>query len=31
VSEAPLLAQVDVERSGIFLRSWQYITRLFGK
>jgi len=31
VSEAPLLAQVDVERSGIFLRSWQYVTRLFGK
>ncbi len=31
VGEAPLLAQVDVERSGWLLRAWQHVTRLFGK
>jgi D-alanyl-D-alanine carboxypeptidase (penicillin-binding protein 5/6) len=31
VGEAALVAQVDVERSGILLRAWQYVTRLFGK
>ena len=31
VGEAPLVAQADVERSGLLLRAWQHITRLFGK
>lgn len=31
VSEAPLVAQVDVERSGWLLRSWQHVMKLFGK
>ncbi len=31
VGEAPLVAQADVERSGLLLRSWQHITRLVGK
>jgi D-alanyl-D-alanine carboxypeptidase (penicillin-binding protein 5/6) len=31
VSEAPLVAQVDVERSGLLLRGWQHVIKLFGK
>jgi len=31
VGEAPLVAQADVERSGLLLRGWQHLTRLFGK
>jgi D-alanyl-D-alanine carboxypeptidase (penicillin-binding protein 5/6) len=31
VAEAPLVAQADVERSGLLLRSWQNVTKLFGK
>jgi D-alanyl-D-alanine carboxypeptidase (penicillin-binding protein 5/6) len=31
VSEAPLVAQVEVERSGWLLRGWQHVTKLFGK
>lgn len=31
VSETPLVAQADVERAGFMLRSWQHVTRLFGK
>jgi D-alanyl-D-alanine carboxypeptidase (penicillin-binding protein 5/6) len=31
VSEAPLVAQADVERSGLLLRGWQHVTKLFGK
>ena len=31
VGEAPLVAQVEVERSGLLLRAWQHITRLFAK
>ncbi|VTU13443.1 MULTISPECIES: D-alanyl-D-alanine carboxypeptidase family protein [unclassified Variovorax] len=31
VGESPLVAQADVERAGLMLRSWQHVTRLFGK
>jgi D-alanyl-D-alanine carboxypeptidase (penicillin-binding protein 5/6) len=31
VGEAPLVAQVDVERAGLLLRTWQHIAKLFGK
>jgi len=31
VGEAPLVAQADVERAGLLLRSWQHVTKLFGK
>jgi serine-type D-Ala-D-Ala carboxypeptidase (penicillin-binding protein 5/6) len=31
VGEAPLIAQADVERAGLMLRSWQHVTKLFGK
>jgi D-alanyl-D-alanine carboxypeptidase (penicillin-binding protein 5/6) len=31
VGEAPLIAQADVERAGLLLRSWQHIAKLFGK
>jgi D-alanyl-D-alanine carboxypeptidase (penicillin-binding protein 5/6) len=31
VGEAPLVAQADVERAGLMLRTWQHVTRLFGK
>jgi len=31
VGEAPLVAQSDVERAGLMLRSWQRVTKLFGK
>jgi serine-type D-Ala-D-Ala carboxypeptidase (penicillin-binding protein 5/6) len=31
VGEAPLVAQADVERAGLMLRSWQHVTRLFSK
>ena len=31
VGEALLVAQADVERSGLMLRSWQHMTKLFGK
>jgi serine-type D-Ala-D-Ala carboxypeptidase (penicillin-binding protein 5/6) len=31
VGEAPLVAQADVERAGFMLRTWQRVTRLFGK
>jgi D-alanyl-D-alanine carboxypeptidase (penicillin-binding protein 5/6) len=31
VGETPLVAQADVERSGLLLRSWQHVTKWFGK
>ncbi len=31
VGEAPLVAQAEVERSGLLLRAWQHLMRLFGK
>jgi D-alanyl-D-alanine carboxypeptidase (penicillin-binding protein 5/6) len=31
VGETPLVAQADVERAGLMLRSWQRVTGLFGK
>jgi D-alanyl-D-alanine carboxypeptidase (penicillin-binding protein 5/6) len=31
LGEAPLVAQVEVERSGWLLRAWQHIAKLFGK
>jgi serine-type D-Ala-D-Ala carboxypeptidase (penicillin-binding protein 5/6) len=31
LSEAPLVAQADVERAGFMLRTWQHVTKLFGK
>ena len=31
VGEAPLVAQADVERAGLLLRTWQRVTKLFGK
>ena len=31
VGEAPLVAQAEVERSGLLLRGWQHVTKLFGK
>jgi D-alanyl-D-alanine carboxypeptidase (penicillin-binding protein 5/6) len=31
MGEAPLVAQADVERSGLMLRMWQHLTKLFGK
>lgn len=31
VGEAPLVAQVDVERAGLLLRTWQRVAKLFGK
>jgi len=31
LSEAPLVAQADVERAGFFLRAWQGVTGMFGK
>ena len=31
VGEASLVAQTEVERSGLLLRAWQHILRLFGK
>jgi D-alanyl-D-alanine carboxypeptidase (penicillin-binding protein 5/6) len=31
VGEAPLVAQVAVERAGFMLRSWQRVSGLFGK
>ncbi|MFM7026713.1 MAG: D-alanyl-D-alanine carboxypeptidase family protein [Limnohabitans sp.] len=31
VGEAPLVAQTEVERSGLLLRGWQHVSRLFGK
>ena len=31
VSEAPLVAQADVERAGLLLRAWQHAAKLFGK
>jgi D-alanyl-D-alanine carboxypeptidase (penicillin-binding protein 5/6) len=31
VGETPLVAQAEVERSGLVLRSWQHVTKLFGK
>ena len=31
VAETPLVAQADVERSGLLLRAWQHIMRLFGR
>jgi len=31
VGEAPLVAQAEVERAGLMLRTWQHVTRLFGK
>ena len=31
VGEAPLVAQAEVERSGLLLRAWQHVMKLFGK
>jgi D-alanyl-D-alanine carboxypeptidase (penicillin-binding protein 5/6) len=31
VGETPLVAQADVERAGFLLRSWQHVTKWFGK
>jgi D-alanyl-D-alanine carboxypeptidase (penicillin-binding protein 5/6) len=31
VGETPLVAQADVERAGLMLRSWQRVTKLFEK
>lgn len=31
VGEAPLVAQADVERAGLLLRTWQHVAKLFGK
>ena len=31
VGEAPLTAQVEVERSGLLLRAWQHVANLFGR
>ena len=31
IGETTLVAQADVERAGFMLRSWQHVTRLFGK
>ncbi|MDD5334752.1 MAG: D-alanyl-D-alanine carboxypeptidase [Rhodoferax sp.] len=31
IGEAPLVAQADVERAGLLLRTWQHIAKLFGK
>ncbi|WP_416560202.1 D-alanyl-D-alanine carboxypeptidase family protein [Limnohabitans sp. yimb22184] len=31
VGEAPLVAQADVERSGLLLRGWQHLLQLIGK
>ena len=31
VGEAPLVAQTEVERSGLLLRGWQHVSKLFGK
>ena len=31
VGETPLVAQADVERAGLLLRTWQQIVKLFGK
>ena len=31
VGEAPLVAQSEIERSGLLLRGWQHVAKLFGK
>jgi serine-type D-Ala-D-Ala carboxypeptidase (penicillin-binding protein 5/6) len=31
IGEAPLVAQAEVERAGFMLRTWQHVTKLFGK
>ena len=31
LAEVPLVAQADVERAGFMLRTWQHVTKLFGK
>ena len=31
VGETPLVAQADVERAGLLLRSWQHVIKWFGK
>jgi D-alanyl-D-alanine carboxypeptidase (penicillin-binding protein 5/6) len=31
VGETPLVAQADVERAGLLLRTWQRIAKVFGK
>ena len=31
IGEAPLVAQADVERSGLLLRSWQHLLKLIGQ
>ena len=31
IGEAPLVAQAEVERSGLLMRLWQHIARVFGK
>ena len=31
VGETPLVAQAEVERAGLLLRTWQHIAKLFGK
>ena len=30
VGETPLVAQAEVERAGLLLRTWQHVTKLFG-
>jgi D-alanyl-D-alanine carboxypeptidase (penicillin-binding protein 5/6) len=31
VGETPLVAQADVERAGLLLRTWQHMAKLLGK
>jgi D-alanyl-D-alanine carboxypeptidase (penicillin-binding protein 5/6) len=31
MGETPLVAQADVERAGLLLRTWQHVAKLFGK
>jgi len=31
LGETPLVAQADVERAGLLLRTWQYVAKWFGK
>jgi D-alanyl-D-alanine carboxypeptidase (penicillin-binding protein 5/6) len=31
MGEAPLVAQADVERAALLLRTWQHVAKLFGK
>jgi D-alanyl-D-alanine carboxypeptidase (penicillin-binding protein 5/6) len=31
VGESPLVAQAEMERSGLLLRAWQHVAHLFGR